>query len=118
MIRNHHDACIARFLTSSFYTCMSYQFQTTINIFLLLLLVSYTHKRIGRAIWVQVIIWTYLTFVKEKKKRKNLTAMDTFTKAATYTHPEPIYKLIDKILPILTSGPNSGTMKWLDGSTK
>ena len=78
-------------LTSSFYTCMSYQFQTTINIFLLLLLVSYTHKRIGRAIWVQVIIWTYLTFVKKKKK----------TKAATYTHPEPIYKLIEKILPIL-----------------
>ena len=33
MIRNHHDACIARFLTSSLYTCiMPYQFQTIINI--------------------------------------------------------------------------------------
>ena len=33
MIRNHHNACIARFLTSSLYTCiMPYQFQTIINI--------------------------------------------------------------------------------------
>ena len=65
MIRNHHDACIARFLTSSLYTCiMPYQFQTIINI-----------SFIG----------------KQEKKKKNLTAMDT------YTHSEPIYKLTDKI---------------------
>ena len=71
MIRNHHNACIARFLTSSFYTCiMPYQFQTIINI-------SFIGKQ------------------EKKKKNKNLTAMDT------YTHPEPIYKLIEKILPIL-----------------
>ena len=57
-------------LTSSFYTCiMSYQFQTIINI-------SFIGKQ-------------------EKKKKKNLTAMDT------YKHPEPKYKLIEKILPIL-----------------